>query len=453
MLFYVYRRMRKGEEEKIDRFLQKTIGKKYSPSYIYYVVTTGNPENKRNRLIVGVLGMLMGIHQVAVADKWKDKNVLEFMLANFRDENQYGSTFITKDWRVVRALITAGWWWYSIEKNGLKFISRRSYFSRDPVMQLLYNLKHIPPRDVLVEKIKRKLFPPKPTRNPYILGEKVVSIFQYMKHDKEYRKFVGWKPTITLFSDDIRDIIPVGRQVLKLKDTNNPISGEYIRELLFKAGLGYEQVRNTKLTPFETLYDENGVGIVKRVAAYARKLGIKITSEELRSMGEYTRYMDIVGYRIEYEFVKNIDWKPKLFRTSIPPTSLEWEFYPETKHWADALFSSGHGYAIKFWTEGRFIGKTFMSAENDALYIWGRTFYAPYNSNISFNLVIDQLAEVMKLKSRVPILSVAPNETIKDRRQAMINPPVYVLSRKSTSEKAIYVMQWYKNWNGKETTP
>lgn len=416
-MVYVFRSMRKKEPLKVNRQLMSN-GFIFRPGYTYYVVTTDNPKNNRNRLIVAAIGVEDGwVRQMAVAPSYKWTDVLSYGLRAVRLEAKALRISMKLRPQHVYAIVTAGWYFQ-------KYSEKQWHF-----------LRSIPEPVKSSQKFKKET-------TPYVVGEKVVNLWEFMKTDREYRRFKNWKPRVDILAWNLYDAIPFGE---RFSISIPPMEAdEYTLFHHCVSEMDYEFRRSITLRaadfyPFSKWLDENGVKATKRIKKFMYdKYKYKLSDAVIEKLNQYYRRIGAMSSSVEVEFSRTIDWRQGGFGDS----GSCW-LYPESNnynhncHFAAALNSCGYGLALKIYRDGKGIGRAFGSVEDGHLFLFN---FKSGNLNISSQALFEEIAKILGLSYAKPSLYVQSDD-ISGYRDAYIEAPYACISRNPVVE---HRLRWYK---------
>lgn len=434
---YVFRKMRKSEPMKVNRILMKN-GYIYRKGLDYYLVTTDNPKKKKNRLIVAVIGVNRRdeVIQMSVAPAYKWTDVLAFGMKNVRTEYVARSIALKLRPEHLYAVVTGGWYMESYKKGVWSFLRTIPPIRHRKTNKWMSKLSNI----LIKETGGGITYKPKEVPKPYVIGERVASLWEFIRTDPEYRAFKDWKPRIKILTWNLLDVVPWNT---RFKMDIKPADAEY-RTLYAIATyrLGRDVTNNMKyeeFRPFVKWVDDKGVRGTKRIQKYMYdKYNHKLDDSEMERLNRHYRDSGAMGIPLEFEFTRKIDWR----RGDFGDESSCW-LYPKEKnydhhcHFSAALNSCGYGVVVKVYRDGKGIGRVFGSVENGHLFLFN---YRMGTNVVKAHDLYSRIAEVLDLKYESASLD-AEDDKDSGRTYIYIENPFACISRNPVSR---YTLQWYK---------
>lgn len=402
----VYRKIRKGEQLKVNRLLMQD-GYIYDPRIEYMLITTDNPAIKGRRLIVAVIGKTWGkILQLSVAPKYRWTEALAFGLKKQLEQSRYQTANLKlRPWHVY-AFILGGWCLRDIDKGRWEFYSRTVE---------LYRIQNFKMPQFNFSKLEKSMgffykLPEAPVEiEPYILEERVVNWWQFIKHDPEYRAFKNWKPTIQITTTNLRDVIPFGQRFTVTVPGKDIVDTYWLRseirnKIRKQATLEqYSSISNMDFDVFKSWMDEKGVRATKRIQKAIYDLTkFKLDDRTMEAINLWYRNHGAMPITVQYEFSPKIDWLAGQFGDSGSCWLATEEGYTDNtdhRHFSYALNTCGHGLALKIYSEnGNGFGRAFGSVEQDNIYL----FNLRCASTINYRALIGMVAQQLNLKYQNP---------------------------------------------------
>jgi hypothetical protein len=320
----IYRSIRRTEILKVSRLLNACGVGAYRGWLKYKVITVDNPNNKGRRLIIAAIGFDGNeIKHFGLYPAHKKQ-----MVEIFKQIKKSDTSFKTTSPVTIVSLIQAGWYMEKVTKSGIIF-SGKEIIQKEP---LSYKTTQITWKDIF--------------QSP---------AYVYVKKFVPYRK-------IPLY--DLRDLLELEQKIrLPLIREIPKSSLSYV--LGIETNLSAINIRSICDTGFFNYWhDSSGTSFVKRLESFLYKnYQVKLTSTQKSNISN--RLKSYSWKEIVIQFTNNIDWIPGTFGDSGSC------FLTYNRFMIDDLINSGHGYAMKIYTEDDMpTGRCLISIEEGVMFLF-----------------------------------------------------------------------------------